>query len=229
MSNEIITILAGILILALIIVAIFIRFKTNPSIYDKEMAEKFLQDLSNVFYDKIMEIINNINFLDYSSLEELEVDILKQIYDTIWEFVEKELKEAAEKDILTALALKVLDKNYIDKFIDKIVEESKVSEKLSTNWSLYIERKNEVIEEEDKNLQEEFSNNEEYNADFDVKDLPPAEQSEPTDEDLAGLNPPSEEDPVYDDNDDSVEPIEDESYTIDSNGRKHDKNTGKFI
>lgn len=232
-SNTLVTLVAGILVLACIITAIVLRLKsTKPSEYDKNMAKEFLEKLSDVFYTKIIEIINNIDFKEYSSLAEMEASILSQIYDTIWQFVEAELKEQAKLDVITALTLKVLNKEFVDNFINSILEKYRISEMLSSSWDkniASIEENN--IEAQDAALQKQFSGNE-YYENTSKEDLKPAEKIEPTEEELSALNPPKDEDDevVNPDNDSSVELIDDDkSYYIDGNGRKRDKITKRFV
>lgn len=227
-NNTLVSVLAGILILVLIIITIVIRYKGSPSTYDKEQAKDFLNKLSDVFYKKMMEIINNIDFFAYPSIEELEVSVLNDIYDTIWAFVEEELKDAAQKDILTALALKVINKEYVTKFVDQIISSKNINERLAENWKIFhIEKVSEEVEKEDEELQQKYSDPSLYNEDFDVKDLEPVQEVKPTEEELAQLNPQVDTDEVnYDDEDSSVEMIE---IIVDKNGRKRNKATGRFV
>lgn len=229
-SNTIMTIIGGIVILVFIIIAIIIRMKTNPSAYDKEMAQNFLNKLSDTFYKKIVEIVNNIDLFSYSSVEELETSILTQIYDAVWDVVQKELEEQSQKDILTALSLKVINKDFVIQFVDKIIDNKSIMVNLTNEWVVsHIEESSKESCKEDEALQKKFSDSNEYNENFDVKDLPPAQEIVPTEDELAELNPPSEEDINYSpEADDSVELIE-ENFTIDSNGRKRDKLTGRFV
>ena len=71
-GNTIVSIIGGLIILGLVVLAIFIRMKKNPSIYDKQAATEFLEGLSNIFYQKMMDIVGNIKFDKYSSIEEME-------------------------------------------------------------------------------------------------------------------------------------------------------------
>lgn len=228
-TNTIVTILGGAVILICIIVAIVIRYKSNPSAIDKESAKKFLDGLSDTFYDKIMDIINNIDFSKYDSLVELEADVLNTIYETIWNYVEEELKDAAKTDILTALALKVLNKDFVDKFVEDLINKLNIEWKLEAAWS-----KNHNFDDKVKEIQNndvsEFTGND-YVEDSSSIELEPATEEKIPEEALKKLIPQSDDEEVLDpENDNSVEVVDDDSnVTIDSKGRKRDKKTGRFV
>lgn len=233
-NNTIISIIGGLVILGLIILAVYIRMKKNPSIYDKKAAQEFLEGLSNVFYDKIMEIVNGINFSDFNSIEELEAKVFHDIYDTIWEYVSKELEEASKKDILTALVLKVINKEFVDKFIDNLLENEDIIPKIENGWKTSkIEATSDQILKEEEKVAKEFSDKSQYNEDFNKEDLPKGGDVIDVDEEAAKNLVPakdvSEDDLKYDtENDDSVEIMDDETF-VDSKGRKRDKKTGRYV
>ena len=103
---------------------------------------------------------------------------------------------------------------------------------------------NEVKEE--ANLVEQYAKESIYNIDEDTMDaLPEATVKEllesdtdglekrgftlPSKEEESKLNPQVEEDESYNENDESMELIDEENTYVDSRGRLHDKRTGKFI
>ena len=218
-SDSLLSIIAGIILLVLIIVAVVIRFKTKPSSTDQDSAKKFLEGLSETFYQSMVDTINNINFLEYNSLPELEVDILNKIYDTTWDYVEKELAEASKTDVLTALALKVLNKEYVTQFIDTLIEKYDINNKISEAWDKYFGEKEQEAIEEDQKLQEEFSDPEKYVDSIEKDELPVGEDKEEIpEEELKNLNPPSDEEPNYDSNtDESVEVVTEEEIVSGGN------------
>ena len=215
-SDSLLTVIGGIVILVLIIIAVVIRLKNKPiTEEDQKSAQEFLEGLSDTFYQNIVDIINNIDFQNYQSLPELEVDVLNTIYDNTWNYVEEQLKDISKTDVLTALALKILNKEYVEKFIDGIIEKYDINNKISEAWDKYFSAKEKEVEEEDKKLQEQFSDDEKYITEESTpEDLPPVEKEEPSEEELKNIIPPSEEDPNYDASvDDSVEVL-DETTTV---------------
>lgn len=228
-GNTLLTVVGGILILAIIIGVMIIRYKSKPTVYDKDQAEKFIKGLSDTIYEKIVNIINNFDISYIEGIEDFENSILIEIYNTIWDYVEYELREAAKKDILTAMALKVLNREYIEQFLDILMKENGLIDKMWDKWDNFIEKKSDDIEEQDQSLQEQFSDPEQYNEDFDPKDLPEAQEQEVNEEEMGNINPPTDEEPEYnEESDSSVESIEDDIF-IDSRGRKRSKSTGRFV
>lgn len=228
-GNTLLTIVGGILILAIIIGVMIIRYKSKPTVYDKDQAEKFLKGLSDAIYVKIVDIINNFDLFKIENIEDFEASILLDIYNTIWDYIEGELKEAAKKDILTAMALKVLNREYVEQFLDILMKENGLVDKMWDKWDKFNENKIDSIEENDRSLQEQFSDPEQYNEDFNPKDLPVAEEQEVNEDEMGDINPPTDEDPEYnDESDSSVESIEDDIF-VDSRGRKRSRTTGRFV
>lgn len=216
-SDSLLTVFGGIVILVLIIIAVVIRLKNKPiTEEDQKSAQEFLEGLSDTFYQNIVDIINNIDFQNYQSLPELEVDILNTIYDNTWNYVEEQLKDISKTDVLTALALKILNKEYVERFIDGIIEKYDINNKISEAWDKYFSAKEKEVEEEDKKLQEQFSDDEKYITEESTpEDLPPVEKEEPSEEELKNIIPPSEEEPDYDaSSDNSVEVVGEETTTV---------------
>ena len=229
-SNALLTIIASIFILICIVVALIIRFKSKPSIYDEETATNFLNGLSDVFYNKITNIIENINFSDYSSLVELETDVLKQIYDTILNYTKEYLNQAAKDDIITSIVYKLLNNDEkILKFVDELIEKYSIIEKLEYAWAKNFKTKTADMSEADSKLESLYADKSQYIETVSNNDLVPAKDISPTEEELEKLNPPSDEDIDYDpENDESVEIVDEDSY-IDKHGRLRSKSTGRFI
>lgn len=228
-GNTLLTVIGSILILAIIIGVMIIRYKSKPTIYDKDQAEKFLKGLSDAIYEKIVNIINNFDISIIESIEDFQASILIDIYNTIWDYVEGELKVAAQKDILTAMALKVLNREYVEQFLDILMKENGLVDKMWDKWNRFIEDKSGKIEEQDQSLQQQFSDPEQYNEDFDPKDLPVAEEQEIDKEEIEKIIPPIDEEPEYDEeSDSSVEIVKDDTF-IDARGRRRSKTTGRFV
>lgn len=228
------TIIGGIIILAVIVFAIWFRLKTHPSKADKQAAEDFLNGLADNIYKMITKIINEIDLSKYDSLENLESDILKKIYDSVFDYIQSQLAEAANEDILSALVLKVLDKDTIYKFIDKLINNKDVNGQLTNLWdSNKIKEQSSDIENEDKELTEEYSDQTKYADKIDDKEnlqdsLPPAEEPVLTQEELNSINPQKDEEEEYNPNDISMEIVEDDTY-IDKRGRRRSKKTGRYV
>lgn len=212
MDNEkLLTLIGGLVLLVLIITAIEIRLSSDSYKNGKESATSFLASLTNTFYNSIIEIINGIDLSSYSTLIEFETDVLSQIYDKMWDFVEGQIAEAAKTDILSAVALKILNKDFLTKFIDDLIEQNQILDKIMDRWNSKIETTSESMVEEDKKLQETFSDSKQYNEESSYNDLPPVEETVIPEEELSKLNPQTDEIQDYDPKtDSSVEVVEED-------------------
>lgn len=225
-GNTIITLIGGLVILGLIIAAIVIRFKTKQSANDKDYAKEFLNGLSETFQTKMVEIVNGFDFRLYNSLEEAEAAILSDIYEGLWEYVSVELEEASKNDIVAALSLKVLNKDFVFDFVSKLITEYKISEKIEESWVEKVKNINEEAEKADQELQDEFNNLYLYNQEVDKSELPIAEIKEEEESEEENDDATKEYNP---ETDNSVELVEDDRYYYDKDGRRRDKLTGRFV
>lgn len=230
MNQELFSIITALLILALFVVCIVVRFKKYPSSLDKNQANKFLEGLSIRIYDTMCNIIASNSPTEYDSVEEFEADILKKIYTQVYDYIKNELARADQNDIFTIMTLRVLDEKFIYKYIDSLIEKFEINDRLkSVEESVKIDQISESSKKEDNELAKEFSNSELYNEEVSDEDLAPAEEVCPTEEELAGLNPQTDDEVEYDpESDSSVEVVEDDTF-IDAAGRKRSKATGRYV
>lgn len=207
--STLVTVLGGVVVLGLVVLAFYIRLKKNPSTADKQEAEKFLKGLEEVFYNKMIDIVNTTNFIEYHSFVALETDILNKIYDAIWEYTQKEMEEAAKSDILTAMALKALDKKNVLAFVDRLISMTDVKDQINTKWSDSFKVKISSMESEDKELANKFADKTEYVENADNVILEPAQEEAPKPDEEVNIIPPTEEEKDYDpEKDETVEYVE---------------------
>ena len=227
LQTDIITIIGAIVVLAFIILAIFIGIKNNKTKFDKKKADEFLQGLSDTFYKKMMSIVINFDVTEYSSIQEFEEETLSCIYNELWDYVSEELLELSQADIISAVVVKILNKEYVEAFIKKLVEEYNIVERLNSIWE---DNKNNEIVEEDKKLQEMFSDQSQYVEESKAEDLIPVQVEEPSKEDIKSLIPAVDDEKEYDpETDSSVETINEEETFVDSRGRLRSKKTGRYV
>lgn len=220
-NSMLLSTVGGLIITVFVIIAIVIRLKSNTN--GEKSAKLFLEGLSDTFYNKIVDIITNIDIDSYTCIEEFQASVLNDIYDSTWDYVEAQLAESSESDIVSTMMRKVLNREFVSKFVDNIIDTYQIQDKLDSMW------KNKSEEKKDENLQEEFEDSEKYIENLSNDELEPAKEIQPTEEELAALNPPSDEEKEYNpEEDNSVEIIEDDVF-IDGNGRKRSKSTGRFV
>lgn len=200
----------------------------------KEIVRKFLESLKDEIFKNIIKIISKTDFSKYSSLEELEVTLFVNIYDTTWDFVEAQAKEAFAEDPLKDVILELITKDNVTKFVNMIIETEAVSSIIEEKATAFkIEVGSEDIVKEDEALQDKFADQNEYVEKSNNEDLAPAEKEVPTQEELAALNPQTDEPEVYSDDDPSVEVIPQQKvimtkssngatlyWIVDENGKK---------
>ena len=221
------------LIVIILAVGINVLLRKNKKKYDDSAALDFLKGLEDVLTKKITNIILGTDLDKYNSLVEAESDIIKQIYDEIWDYVQEQMKIASKNDTLSAIAMKFINKDFVIKFIDTIMEKYHFADKLSTEWGDHYKKAIETAGSDTS----EYSDEKEYYSDHEVstEDLPPAEEIKPSEEDLAKLNPQTdEESEEYNVEDSSTELVDPEPtiivqrdknntplfYQVDENGKK---------
>lgn len=239
-NTDLLLVLIGLGVL-LVIGTIFVIYTVKKS-GNKQEANDFLEGLADELKKLILKIIKSFSVEDLENLTEeniakIETDILKQIYDTCWNYitciVEKNLDK--NQDFFTQAVLALLqNKEFIEEFIRKLINSENITQIIHSKATVLseenIERKLEVVEKEDKDLQEEFSDQEKYIEELTDNDQTHGEDiSEPTEEELSKLNPQVDEPEDLDpENDISVEVVNDDIY-YDKSGRARSKKTGKWV
>lgn len=226
MDEQLVTVLVGVGVVALIGLVVFLRWRLTPSKEQKKKAMDFLKGLEEALYARILEIIKTFNIDDYKDLASLEIDLLSKIKEVAKAYILDELKKS-DQDLFTVLMLKFLSTDMIEKFILSLIDNHKIVDLIEQRAASKF-KSVEEIEAEDAEKVKEFSSDD-YNEEFDeIKDLEPAEEPEPTEEELAQLNPQKDEEEEYNPNDESMEVIDDDLY-IDASGRLRSKKTNKWV
>ena len=226
-----------------IVGVVFIIYRVRKT-GNKQEADDFLEGLSEEFKNLILKVIKSftledISKIDKDSIAEIENVILKEIYNTCWNYLRNVVEKNIDtnKDFFTQAVLALLEnKEFVEEFIRKLIESECLQTVIHAKASILLEKsiENKMVEteEEDKELQEEFSDQDKYIEELKDEDQTHGEEIEvPTEEELAELNPqvdePEELDP---ENDPSVEVVEDEEdIYYDKSGRPRSKKTGKWV
>ena len=101
------------------------------------------------------------------------------------------------------------------KFINDIMEQNGITDKIANDFAAYsIEEGRDSIVEEDKKLEEEYSDKDQYIETSNDDELAPAEDKAHTEEEIAAINPQREEEEDFDAEDDSMEIVTDKKEII---------------
>ena len=194
----------------------------------KEEAQKFLKELEEQMYLIIIECINSLDFHSFQNFEEYEKRVLAIVYQGCWDFVNKKIEEAENKDLLSTIAKKFLTQEYVESFIDQVLVSRDVNDTLMNVYGAdAIQSMDNSVEEK---FTEEFSDEEKYYIEeAKPEDLPPVEEVEHTEEEIEALNPQTDE---GDDLEDAVEEVKDRIIKITNKAGKvmyylEDGTTGK--
>ena len=245
--SDIIQILAGIVIVAIITFCIYIKIRKTKN---KKEADEFINSFADQIQNDLLDKIAAINIKDIDSIEEAEKLILSSIYDSSWKAIETQAESMKEDDKMSEAVFKLVTKENVDSFTATVIEKFELEDKLRNNvYANNIEQSYDEMVADDKALQEKFSDEDEYNTgdDVSVDDLekidPDTAYTRTTDEEgniiTEVIKRP--EDPVYEDNGDYYEDIDEvigedgltdeereAGIYIDKNGRKREQN-GRFV
>ena len=202
--------LIGIGVVIIIIAGLFAYryFKNQKN--GKEEAQQFLKELEEQMYLIIIECINSLDFHSFKNFEEYEKQVLAIVYQGCWDFVNKKIAEADNKDLLSTIAKKFLTQEYVEKFIEELLVTREVNETMVNMYGADAILTMDNSEEE--KFATEFSDNEQYFAEeATIEDLPPVEEVEHTEEEIEALNPQTDE---GDDLEDAVEEVNDRIIKI---------------
>lgn len=214
--------IGGILFLCIIVLVIIIELKRYS---DKKKVEDFINGLGDKILEIILETINDINPKGFSNLENFRNIVLQNIYSAVWDYVAYTAEDAVEVDQITRTVFKLIDKETVVDFIDNLEIDDLIAK-------AYNKKDIPELEEE---VEEDYSDQTQYVEDVTEMELPPAEEKEIPEEELAKIIPPKdEEDENIDMEDDSMEIITDKKmiiktmskngqelyYEVDENGKK---------
>lgn len=228
----------GVIILVIIsAISFYALSKRSENV--REKIDEFLDGLATELVSIIFSTIKEVNVEGIDTLEEFEAIVIKNIYDNCWNYIKDKINYELDGTTID-LIMENIDKDMVIQFIDKVLEKYGVTERIQGQYASYKIEKSET-EKIDKQLAEEYSDNEKYFTDeVTESDLEPAKEEEYTEEEKALLNPPKEEEDVddYDAEDDSMELVLDEEkdankvvavkdkngnwryYEVDSRGKK---------
>lgn len=234
-------IIGGIVIVVAVAAAIFLKVKHTNDSEEEQEAQSFLESLESAFYDGMMDIIKSFadTSLNFETFSDFELYVFSEMYNKMYDFVLEQISELVDND-LADIIRKILDREQVSAFVQSIFEKyGDLEDTLVGIWSKWTskENKNESanedavlsVEEEDAALVATFADKSLYIDESGPSTLVSATEPVPTAEELKNINPPSDDEPNYDDpNDTSVEVIEEDVYT-DSRGRKRSKKTGRYV
>ncbi len=207
-------------------------------------AQIFLDSIRDTLYDRIYLILKDYNYDSRDSIVGIESEIIeKSIYD-LKDLVSHLIEESAES--MSKWELNSLNNKLIDSFVTSIINEVDIPATIDNINVEKYESAESKFAEEDKQLQEEYSNSKLYiedekeldNIKYNIDNQEILEEDKdgiekrgftlPSKEEESKLLPQSELEESYDSEDISMEVIPDNVF-VDSKGRLHDKVTGRYI
>jgi hypothetical protein len=227
--------IAGIVLLAIIIFIIVVKFKSSS---DKDKAKKFIENLADNLVQIMISTIGRYSPEDFEILEDFENTILSSIYEETWDYISGIAEEDVELDILTKSVFKYIKKDAVVDFVNELIMNRNMTKDIEDIYGSYA-ISNSNIEEEDKKLEEEYSDDSMYleslGDDITIEDVEgPVEEPVHSKEELESIIPPRDEDEEFNIEDDSMEIIVDKKeivsikakngqilyYELDKNGKK---------
>ena len=204
MDTNLITIIGGIIVLAIVVgvTTLMIKKRNNN---DTKAAIEFLNGLGNELINIIIKTVKEIDPSEIDSAEEFEIIVLNAVYDKSWDYVQEQINLKLEDDSIIKTIINIVDKNYVIKFIDELCEKAGLTENIQGEYAAYRLSVNNT-EEQDEALATEYSDEEKYHTDeVTDEDLEPAVDPVHTEEEIAALNPQKDEEEEFDATDESME------------------------
>lgn len=205
-------ILIGLVVLLIFVFVIVMELRKSS---DKKAAINFLQDLGDEILDVILKTISETSPKDFKSLEDFNNHLVEKIYNQVWDFITEKASSDNVIDKVTKAVFTYVDGDTLVKFINDIMEQNGITDKIANDFAAYsIEEGSDSIVEEDKKLEEEYSDKDQYIETSNDDELAPAEDKAPTEEEIAAINPQREEEEDFNVEDDSMEIVTDKKEII---------------
>lgn len=240
----IIILLSAIFIVGIIILIRYLH-KKNIEKY-KEEANFFLSKFKDILYSKFIDIIHRFNYRTLQNLNDIEIRLIDTMIKEGHKYINSEIEELKDS-CLSQGALKILDHDFIEKFIDTIIKNIDIFKSVEEKLGDRYKELQDTFSKEDKELNKQYSDESIYYindknikldsttsvelVDSDENGLSLRGYKLPSKAEEALLNKPIDEEESYNADDESMEIIgEDTASTyIDSLGRYRDKATNKII
>lgn len=205
-------ILIGLVVLLIFIFVIVMELRKSS---DKKAAVNFLQDLGDEILNVILKTISETFPKDFKSLEDFNNHLVDKIYNQVWDFVSEKAAGDNVIDKVTRAVFTYIDGDTLVKFINDIMDQNGITDKIANDFAAYsIEEYSDSVVEEDKKLEEEYSDENQYVETSNDDELAPAEDKDPTEEEIAAINPQREEEEDFNAEDDSMEIVTDKKEII---------------
>lgn len=205
-------ILIGLVVLLIFVFVIVMELRKSS---DKKAAVNFLQDLGDEILNVILKTISETSPKDFKSLEDFNNHLVDKIYNRVWDFVSEKATGDNVIDKVTKAVFTYVDGDTLVKFINDIMDQNGITDKIANDFAAYsIEEYSDSVVEEDKKLEEEYSDENQYVETSNDDELAPAEDKDPTEEEIAAINPQREEEEDFNAEDDSMEIVTDKKEII---------------
>lgn len=209
MSNTAFSTLISIIILGIIVVYIFIKYRKSSDEKSKEALKKFEDSLKNKVEDFIVKYIDATDFSKFTNLTDAQISILNNLYDQVWDIVVNELTDLAKTDpVTTALIKKALTRENVEAFAKGIFDSYKSQSAFAAKYDANLEAN---VKESLKLEKETLKEGRDYDEGLVKGDSTETEfdkDQKKVEEEKSKLNPPKDEETeVYSSDDNSVEVI----------------------
>ena len=195
----------SIIILAALVAFILIKiFMGNTKERAKEKALEFLNSISDKFAEVIISHIKEIDFKNLDNLSDVEKKILDDTINELYGIVQHEIENYATSDSTRELIRAIINKDFLLSFVQQFFSEDKKIQEAYT--AKYNEAVLNNIQKAEK-LEEDTTKK---NFEYQTEDLSKIPTAPPIEEPEKPLNPQidiSDEELVYNKNDDSIEVI----------------------
>lgn len=210
--------IGGFILLVILIIAVVFGLK---KLTDEKAADKFINDLAEKIFSIVMETIKDESPTKFDEFDDFSNAVIKNVYNAVWDFVSYTAQEELVEDQITKAVFKLLDKQKVVDFLNALFEKKEIDQVIKDAYGSY--KIQEMIDDpEDKKLQDEYSDQSLYVENINEFEQPKATKVQIPPEELAKINPPSDdENEVLDLEDDTVELIVDKKEIIkakDKNG-----------
>lgn len=123
-----------VIIVALLMVA-FVLYKIYQE-NGKEGVKKFLNTLTDAFAQIIIKHIDEVNFSDFNSLGNLEMQIINECIDSLWDLAKTSLISYSTNPVTKMAIQKLLTKENVEQFAEQVFKSNpKVQAKYTAKYN----------------------------------------------------------------------------------------------
>ena len=157
-------------VLVLVAILAFVIWRKWSADKGKEEVKIFLDSIADRFEGVIVDEIENLDFKDFSNLQDVEDSVLSRIYDTLWDIATASLVNYVSDPLAKMLITKYLTRDTVEAFVKAVFRTDKVQTVYTAKYNAALLEASGIKPEDVERIEKEVA---EENAKIESEEVEP--------------------------------------------------------